>query len=86
MSRPTDQELAHYVLRHFGSTNHIRPGSFYESLIHTIAAADPLNRGLLAQGFPTLVRMVAAAQDDPNGMKLLADTAMNNAPWPSMFG
>lgn len=83
---PTDQELAHYVLRHFGSEQHIRPGSFYESLIHTIAAADPHNQRKLALGFPTLVRMVAAAQNDPTGMAQLADTAKPGGTWPSMFG
>lgn len=65
------QVLAQYVLGHFGYANGPKPGSFYESLIVTIAKADPSNRARLSQGFPMLVDMMTAAQDSPDGVNRL---------------
>ena len=71
MSNSGPRELAWYVLRQFGDLRWPRPGSFYESLVDTTARADPTNMARLALGFPELVRMVAQAQNDEDGMAAL---------------
>ena len=75
----TDRELAWYVLRQFGDRRWPRPGSFYESLVDTIARADPTNTALLALGFPRLVAMVDTAQNDPEGMASLVGISEGTA-------
>lgn len=76
MTDPTSRELAWYVLRQFGDPNWPRPGSFYESLVETVARADPTNQARLAVAFPELVRLVALAQNEPGGMVELRLMAM----------
>jgi hypothetical protein len=54
---------ARAVLWHFNCEGGQRPGSFTESLIHTIALADKDNQNLLAQSFPDLVTWVYAVKN-----------------------
>jgi len=76
MSDPTQRELAWYVLRQFGEENWPRPGSFYESLVETVARADPTNQARLAMAYPQLVGLVRKAQNEFGGMIELRLMAM----------
>jgi hypothetical protein len=76
VSNPGRRELAWYVLRQFGDENWPRPGSFYESLVDTVARADPTNQARLAIAYPELVAFVRKAQDDLGGMIELRLVAM----------
>ena len=75
MSEPGRRELAWYVLRQFGDERWPRPGSFYESLVDTVARADPGNMARLAIAYPELVEFVRKAQNDPAGMTVLGEIA-----------
>ncbi len=48
-----------------------KAGDFVESLLDAISAADPINRGKLAAGFPGYVRAYRLAQEDEHGLRML---------------
>ena len=75
---PTRRELAWYVLRQFGDERWPKPGSFYESLVDTIARADPQNQARLALAYDELVGYVQMAQRDDDGMDRLSIIASRN--------
>lgn len=63
---------AAHVLYEYGEIGLV-PGSFTQSLIRTIAKADPANRARLELGFPEYVAAVNTITQRLDGVKILED-------------
>lgn len=55
---------ARHVLSHFGHKGGYQAGTFTMALISAIATADPTNKALLREVYPTLVDTVLVAQSE----------------------
>lgn len=74
-----DSDEAAAVLWHFGGQGGRQPGQFVALLLRAMSHADPVNRALLAQGFPGLSRAFELATTEPFGLELLAGRARDGA-------
>jgi hypothetical protein len=59
------------VLGHFAEHGGWEPGGFIQSLLVTITKADPVNKRLLAEGFPEHVTAMIWAQETYDGIQRL---------------
>lgn len=62
---------AQAVLHHYRMPGGVEPGSFVQSLVETIARADPVNRLRLGIGFLGYVSAVYLAELTPDGIEWL---------------